>query len=155
MATLTDAQARDWYAPMLDLARHLTRGDEELARDVVQDAFEKALRWPPASPTKGWLCHFVKHAHITTCRHRARHPGGTPLPLVDWTPRHAEGPERAVCDRETLAEIMALPGADLLRADAEGWPQADIAARYGITHQSVRTHIYRLRHGPLARMSPW
>jgi DNA-directed RNA polymerase specialized sigma24 family protein len=155
MATLTDAQARDWYAPMLALARHLNRGDEDAARDVVQEAFVKVLRWPPPHVTRAWMCHLVKHATIARWRHESRHPWGVALPLVDWTPGHIEGPERAACDRETLAEIAALPGADLLLADAAGWSRAAIAAWSSTTRGCVKTRLCRLRHGPLARMSPW
>jgi DNA-directed RNA polymerase specialized sigma24 family protein len=155
MAQLSDAQARDYYAPMLGFARQLTHGDEDAAADLVQDAFVKVLLWQPASLSVGRMCHLVKCAGISRWRHESRHPWGAPRPLVDWTPGHVAGPESAACDRETLADIMALPGADLLLAEAVGWSHREIAAWSGTTRACVKTRIHRLRHGPLARLSPY
>jgi DNA-directed RNA polymerase specialized sigma24 family protein len=155
MATLSDAQARDWYPAMLALARHLTYGHEQDAEDITQEAFAKVLRWQPPSLSCGLLCHLVKHAHYTRWRHESHHPWGAALPLVDWTPAHIEGPERASCIRETLAEVAALPWGDVLLAEAAGWSQATLAARHGTTRAALHMRFHRLRHGPLARLSPW
>jgi hypothetical protein len=156
MATPTEEQAREWYGPMLALALHLTHGDRQAAEDVTQDAFVKALVWDPPTISRGGMCLLVKSAHFTRWRHEHRHPWGMPRSLEGWTPgRGAQDVEREVCDRETLAEVAALPGGDLLLADAAGWPQPLFAARRGMTCAALKMRLHRLRHGPLARISPW
>jgi DNA-directed RNA polymerase specialized sigma24 family protein len=153
MATLSDQQARDWYGPMLAHARRLTDHDPE---DLVQTAFLILCRrgdWGRA--TLGGMCHIVGQAAIDRWRHEGRHPWGRALPLVDWTPPRVEGPERAVCDAETLAEVAALPWGSTLLDHAGGWTLTELAERHHAPIGTLKARFWRLRHGPLARLSPW
>jgi DNA-directed RNA polymerase specialized sigma24 family protein len=151
---LTDTQARDCYPAMLRLALSLARGDRQAAEDVTQDAFVKQLRWPGAAPSRAWMCHLVKCAAVDHRRREARHDRD--IPLVEWeTAGGGDDPERAACLRETLAEVAAQPWGGLLLADAAGWRHAELAARLGVSRGCVQVRLHRLRHGPIAHISPY
>jgi DNA-directed RNA polymerase specialized sigma24 family protein len=154
MATLTDEQARDWYAPVLAHARRLTDRDPE---DLVQTAFLRVCQGGhPGATTLGGLCHFVGQAHIDRWRTETWRGRVATERLEPWTPGAATaGPERAVCDAETLAALAALPHGGVLLAHGQGYTYTEIAARTGLPRGTVATRIMRLRHGPLARLSPW
>jgi DNA-directed RNA polymerase specialized sigma24 family protein len=140
------------YAAMLGLARRLTRDDPE---DICQDVFVALCAHPPAIINRSYLLAAVRMRFVDRLRRDARHAPAATV-LEEWTPGAVvAGPEGAACDRETLAEVAALPGADLLLAEAAGWSQPEIAAHAGITANAVGLRLHRLRHGLLARISPW
>jgi DNA-directed RNA polymerase specialized sigma24 family protein len=154
MPALSDEQARDWYGAVLARARRLTDRDPE---DLAQTAFLRACQSGDRDATTlGGLCHFVGQAHIDRWRTETQRGHLVPGRLEPWTPEAAvEGPERAVGDAETLAAVAALPHGGVLLAYGRGYTYTEIAARTGLPRGTVATRIMRLRHGPLARISPY
>jgi RNA polymerase sigma factor (sigma-70 family) len=173
MAALSDEQARDLYPVLRRVAAALTARD---ADDLVQDAFLGVLRraeLPEHLP--GFLATSVRNA----ARSRARHERCLRVDSLDAPLRfHDEDAERegetttlgvrlaapddvagAAGTRAALDDALAaLAGeryAPALVAFGLGWRQADCAARAGVSPQAVKIGIHRLRHGPLARMSPF
>jgi DNA-directed RNA polymerase specialized sigma24 family protein len=140
------------HRPMLlRAARRLTRDDPE---DLVQDLFVALCERPPATVNQTYLLTGLRLRLVDRLRRDGCHAPAA-MVLTDWTPAWVEGPERAACDRETLREVAALRGGDLALAAAAGWREADIASRTGLSAMTVKKRLYRLRHGPLARISPW
>jgi DNA-directed RNA polymerase specialized sigma24 family protein len=133
----------------------VTRGDAPAAEDAIQEAWLLWLRRAdPTPPALGVLCRLIRRAAVDEWRHRTRWGRVSMVPLDAQQPA-AGDPERDYCHRETLAEIAAFPQADLLFLDAAGWSDAELAARYGTTVAALRMRLSRLRHGPIARISPW
>jgi DNA-directed RNA polymerase specialized sigma24 family protein len=145
-------QALADYSAMLGLARRLTRDDPE---DICQDVFVALCEHPPATVNRSYLLAAVRLRLVDRLRRDARHAPAATV-LEEWTPGAVvAGPERAACDRETLAEVAALPGGALLLAEAAGWGDGDLAARADVSTNAIRKRLWRLRHGPLARISQW
>jgi RNA polymerase sigma factor (sigma-70 family) len=153
MAALTDEQARDLYPVLRRVAAALTSRDRD---DLVQDAFLGVLRraeLPEHLP--GFLATSVRNAAYSRARHERRL-------LVEALDEERAGPDdvaEEATTRVALADALAaLAGerhAPALIAFGLGWRQAECAARAGVSPQAVKIGIHRLRHGPLARMSPF
>ena len=75
---VTDAALREAEPSLRSLARRLCRNDQD-ARDLVQDTFERALRWDgdgegsPRNP-RAWLASILNNLFIDRCRALARRP---------------------------------------------------------------------------------
>ena len=124
------------------------RGEaDDLTQDVFMQAFERLpeLRDPAAFPS--WLCATARHAGIDHLRKQQRRPVATELADV-------EGRERAPGDtfaqQDAAARVLdcvrRLPDAyreTLVLRLVEGFTGAEIAARTGLTHGSVRVNLTR------------
>jgi RNA polymerase sigma factor (sigma-70 family) len=153
MAVLTDAQARELYPVLRRVAAALTSRDRD---DLVQDAFLGVLRRAePPEHLPGFLATSVRNAAFSRARHER-------CLLVEALDEDRAGPDdvaEEATTRVALADALAaLAGeryAPALIAFGLGWRQADCAARAGVSPQAVKIGIHRLRHGPLARLSPY
>lgn len=142
------------YAMLLRAARRLTRDDPE---DAVQDVYVRLCERPPAEITQTYLLAGLRMCLINRLRRDACHAPAT-LPLEDWFPAPgdvADEATTAVALDRALAALEAHPWGDLLYGCAAGRSPEAVAAGRGISPRTVRTRIHRLRHGPLARLSPW
>ena len=121
---------------------------EDLAQDVFCSVFRSldSLRDPGAFP--GFVCSAARNAGRDHARRRRRAPVTEPLPADAASPRR--GPAEVASEREqserVLEGIQALPEAYreplLLRLVAQ-LSGAEIAARTGLTHGSVRVNLAR------------
>jgi RNA polymerase sigma factor (sigma-70 family) len=153
MAALTDEQARALYPVLRRVAAALTARDRD---DLVQDALLGVLRraeLPEHLP--GFLATSVRNAAFSRARHERRL-------LVEALDEDRAGPDDVAEEAATRAALTdalaALAGeryAPALVAFGLGWRQADCAARAGVSPQAVKIGIHRLRHGPLAKLSPY
>jgi DNA-directed RNA polymerase specialized sigma24 family protein len=142
------------YPMLLRHARSLTRDDPE---DLVQDVFVTLCERPPAAVNQTYLRAAVRLRLVDRLRRDACH-APTALPLEEWFPAPgdvADEATTAVALDRALAALEAHPWGDILFAHAAGRPPVAIAAARGISPATVQTRIHRLRHGPLARLSPY
>jgi RNA polymerase sigma factor (sigma-70 family) len=153
MPQLSDEQARELYPVLRRVAAALTSRDRD---DLVQDALLGVLRraeLPEHLP--GFLATSVRNAAFSRARHERRL-------LVETLAEDRAGPDdvaeeagtRAALD-DALAALAGERYAPALIACGLGWRQAECAARAGVSPQAVKIGIHRLRHGPLARLSPY
>ena len=120
----------------------LARVPAGVAEDLVQDVFVQAmksirsLRDPAAFP--GWLARIARNkAHDYFRR----------TPPVEELPQQMAGGSQPTLDATAaLAAIRSLPEAyqeTMLMRLVEGMSGPEIAARTGMTHESVRVHLSR------------
>ncbi|MFO0829857.1 MAG: sigma-70 family RNA polymerase sigma factor [Phycisphaerales bacterium] len=154
------------YGPRLLATARRFVGDEETARDAVQDAFLQAFRsidsFKGESRVSTWLHRIVVNAALMRLRTRRRrnetsiesmlptfledgHRSGTGLA---W----CETPEELVSQRESRAAIRAcidrLPDdyrTVLLLRDIEEIDTSDVAAILGISPGAVKVRLHRAR----------
>jgi DNA-directed RNA polymerase specialized sigma24 family protein len=173
MAALSDEQARELYPTLRRAAAACTARDGD---DLVQDAFLGVLRRAELPEhLAGFLATSVRNA----ARSRARHERclrvdslDAPARFNDWdaehegsvTPLHtrlaspddvAEEATTRVALGDALGALAGERYAPALVACGLGYRQAECAARAGVSTQAVKIGIHRLRHGPLARLSPY
>jgi len=133
------------YAAVLRSTR-----DDEVAHDIVQDAFLELVRANRAGRVPenelAWLHRVAANRVIDWSRRRARWAGHVPA-----EEGLGEGPEATVIRRESRRELHAV--LDRLPADArralvlegEGYQPAEIAPLIGRTNQATRTFMCRAR----------
>ncbi len=140
-----DAYRGRLYASVLRSTR-----DEDLAEDIVQEAFLELVRAGQRGDLPenelAWLHRVASNRVIDWSRKRARWAGHVP-PSDDTE----EAPEAAVlrreAERELHAALDALPD-DTRRAlilEGQGYPPAEIAQVIGRTGQATRTLLCRAR----------
>jgi RNA polymerase sigma-70 factor (ECF subfamily) len=125
--------------------------DPDEARDVVQEAFLRALRYlasyRPERPFRTWLMRIVMNEALD--RRRARRARATDSLAPD-----AEGPAVGPAQEEGLAAAEAHEAVEGLLAaltpreraafvlrDVEGWPTRDVADALGCREGTVRRHV--------------
>lgn len=132
------------------------------AEDVTQETFVKVhrtlatLRDPEAFPA--WICRIARNVALDHARRARRRPPQSPLPFDREAPASAAGDEDL--RRQALRALARLPEAyreTLFLRLAEGLSGPEIAARTGLTPESVRVNLCRglsmLR--PLLREEGW
>jgi RNA polymerase sigma factor (sigma-70 family) len=173
MAVLSDEQARDLYPVLRRVAAALTSRDRD---DLVQDAFLGVLRraeLPEHLP--GFLATSVRNAAFSRARRAARR-GEVSLDAParfrdEYAEREGEtttlGARLAAPDdvaeevgtraalTDALAALAGEPYAPVVVDLGLGYRYREAAARGGVSIMAVKSGVNRLRHGPLARISPF
>jgi len=151
-----DALVRHTYLETYTLAYRLT-GDEEDARDVVQESYLRAYRglrrFRGDAQFSTWLYRITANCASTELGRRARHRHDDlddDLPEATW--RGTSGPESAVDNvalRERLEEALgALPPrlrAVVVLRDVYDLPHDAIAAELGISVSAAKVRLHRAR----------
>lgn len=160
-----ETMVRTMGGRLLSVARRML-GDEEAARDAVQDAFLSAFRsldgFDGHSQLSTWLHRIVVNAALMKIRTRQRRPEQPLEPLLPTFAddgHHAEAvtawghsPERLLEQQETRAIVRAaiasLPHsyrAALLLRDIEGLSTHEAAVALGITDNALKLRLHRAR----------
>jgi RNA polymerase sigma-70 factor, ECF subfamily len=146
-----DRMSRCFGERMLAIGRRRC-GDEERARDAVQDAIVAAGThlgdFRGEGSLEGWLLRIV--ARNCARMHRGRKHDPTLHDALDEDTVGAfeaeRASERVELRRRLDAAIAALDPRDralVLLADAEGWTAPEIAGHVGMTAEAVRTRLSR------------
>ena len=151
-----DEVVRRTYADTYTLAHRLT-GDEEDARDVVQDAYLRAYRslrrFRGEARFTTWLYRITANCSSTLLAKRARQRHETLADdevVVDWRPDHnpearaTAGEERAVV-AAALAELPWRLRQVIVLRDIYDLPHAAIATELGITEAAAKVRLHRAR----------
>jgi RNA polymerase sigma-70 factor (ECF subfamily) len=165
---------RGYGGRMLAVARRLL-GDEEDARDCVQDAFVQAFRniqgFEHRSSLASWLHRIVVNAALMKLRARERHPEDS---VDELLPRYDDygfrvqpegrvhpSSEGLLADAEThdlvRRYIQRLPETHrsvLLLRDMEGYDTEETARLLGVTPGTVKTRLHRARAALKALLTP-
>jgi RNA polymerase sigma factor (sigma-70 family) len=128
------------------------------AEDVVQDAFERALRarsLGAGRDPRPWLRRITRNVAFDRLRTRSRDASvTTDAPAVE----SAEGIVlRSEAGAELAGLLRALPPAQrraITLHDIEGYSSAEIASIEGIPHNTVRTRLYRARQAVRSALRP-
>jgi RNA polymerase sigma-70 factor, ECF subfamily len=160
-----DELVRATYADMYTLAYRLT-GNEEDARDVVQDSYFRAYRglhrFRGDARFTTWMYRITANCASTQLakRSRARHEElDDDSPFVDIRPDH--DPElRAAADFERNRVATALKDlpprlrAVIVLRDIYDLPHESIAAQLGITEAAAKVRLHRARRKLRERLFP-
>lgn len=144
------AIAYDAYRDRLFATVVRSTHDEELAADIVQEAFLELVRVGQRGELPenelAWLHRVASNRVIDWSRKRARWAGHVPASLDT-----EEAPETAVLRREAgreLQAVLAVLPPETRRAlmlEGEGYQPAEIAQALGRTGQATRTLLCRAR----------
>jgi len=153
----TPEAARRILAEQLPILRAVARGlsrDAAELEDLVQDAYEKALRsihtMNVGANPRGWMVTILHNLHIDRCRRRARmkpHVPADEVPLP--APEVIEAPAWSAISTDDVRRAAArLP--DELRTTytmfaLEGRSYHEVAAALGIPKATVGTRVSRAR----------
>ena len=141
-------------------------GDEEDARDTVQDAFIAAYRYLPGfrgdSSLKSWLFRLVSSACIKRRRglkhdrrrHHSMDAEDAPQHQVDEPdPGHQAEMEELVSAVSTaVSDLGEVDRAVLLMRDAEGMSAKEVADALKLTVPAVKSRLHRARTHVRARL---
>ncbi len=160
-----DALVRLTYAEMYTLAYRLT-GDEEDARDVVQDAYLRAYRairrFRGDASFTTWLYRITANCASSQVVKRSKHRHE----VLDDEVRVPDGrleqdPERLTdqsCDRDRISEALRqLPPrlrAVVVLRDIYDLPHETIAAELGISEAAAKVRLHRARRKLRERLFP-
>lgn len=159
--------ARQHEGDLLRLARRLSRGDDDRAQDLVQDALVRAYeayitgRFQPGGSARAWLMRILTNLFINDYRRRAKWESG--LDLDTLTASGEAGPAQThaadgdvpgvtllagILDEELEAALAML--SDALRlcvvlVDVEGLDYAEAATVLGVPIGTVRSRLSRAR----------
>jgi RNA polymerase sigma-70 factor (ECF subfamily) len=157
MATLArdpfDALVRANHGALVAFATRLT-GNAAEAHDVVQDAFERALkgfgRLTPESNARAWLFTIVNNAFIDRCRARAAAPRTESSEMVD--PAASEKRPPPLSTRVTAEQLRAAIEqlepefrAVYVKHALEERSYQEVATDLGIPVNTVGTRLARAR----------
>jgi RNA polymerase sigma factor (sigma-70 family) len=173
MATLSDERVCELQPALLAFA---TRLDARDAEDIVQEAFLGVLRRATVPERlRAFLMASVRNEAFSRYR-RASRRGETsldaPTRFDDWYAEHegetaplharladpldvADEATTRVALADALTALAGEPYAAAMVDYGRGYRYREIAAREGTSIMAVKSGIHRLRHGPLARLSPW
>jgi RNA polymerase sigma-70 factor (ECF subfamily) len=158
---------------LLAVARRLL-GNEEDARDVVQDAFLSAFRsidrFDGQAALGTWLHRIAVNAALTKLRSRRRHPekpieellptfledGHQARPPRDWPDPSAALSRQETRDsvRRHIGELPEDYRTVLLLRDIEGMDTEETARMLGLTPGAVKTRLHRARQALRALLEP-
>jgi RNA polymerase sigma-70 factor (ECF subfamily) len=158
---------------LLAVARRLL-GNEEDARDAVQDAFLSAFRsidrFDGQSALATWLHRIAVNAALTRLRSRRRHPekrieellpafledGHLARPARDWPEPSAalQRDETRAAVRRHIEELPDDYRTVLLLRDIEGLDTEETARLLGLTAGAVKTRLHRARQALRALLEP-
>jgi RNA polymerase sigma-70 factor (ECF subfamily) len=160
-----DELVRATYAGMYTLAYRLT-GNEEDARDVVQDAYLRAYRglrrFRGDARFTTWMYRITANCASTQMARRARdrHEDlDDDYQIADGRPDHdPEWRASAASDRDRVAQAVAeLPPrlrAVVVLRDVYDLPHEAIAAELGITEAAAKVRLHRARRKLRERLFP-
>jgi RNA polymerase sigma-70 factor (ECF subfamily) len=165
---------RDHTARMLSVARRYL-GNEDDARDAVQDAFASAFKaidtFHGDSRISTWLHRITVNAALMKLRARARRPERAIddlLPEFGPGGHHAEPPSTwsesasAEAEREEARELVRRSIAELPEAyrtvlilrDIEGWENDELARHLGISVNAAKLRVHRARQALRTLIDP-
>jgi RNA polymerase sigma-70 factor, ECF subfamily len=160
-----DELVKATYADMYTLAYRLT-GNEEDARDVVQDAYLRAYRgikrFRGDARFTTWMYRITANCASTqmTKRARTRHDElDDDFDLIDLEPDHdPEQRAELAFDRDRIARALEeLPPrlrAVIVLRDVYDLPHESIAAELGITEAAAKVRLHRARRKLRERLFP-
>jgi RNA polymerase sigma-70 factor (ECF subfamily) len=160
-----DELVRATYADMYTLAYRLT-GNEEDARDVVQDAYLRGYRglrrFRGDARFSTWMYRITANCAATHLarRSRAAHDDlEDDLPVADAHPEHdPELRAMTASDRDRIARAVAeLPPrlrAVIVLRDVYDLPHESIAAELGISESAAKVRLHRARRRLRERLFP-
>jgi RNA polymerase sigma-70 factor (ECF subfamily) len=153
---IDDGFIHSFRGSLVNRASHLVGPAD--AEDVVQDAFERALRARTVrsdGDPRPWLRRITRNVAYDTLRSRARRLALAP-PAND-----EESAERTVVRHESMAELSGslrtLAPAyrrTIVLHDLEGYSNAEIASLEGVPYHTVRTRLFRARRAMRDKLLP-
>jgi RNA polymerase sigma-70 factor, ECF subfamily len=143
-----------WQAHAAELRGYLRHrvGDADVADDLLQDVFVKAMRqgrhFCALDHPRAWLFQVARNALVDRLRTQHAHEPVTDA-LADSSAQAAEPPAPidalSDCVARTLAELAPEDAAILRACDLEGQTQRDYAAAHGLGLPAAKSRLLRAR----------
>jgi len=149
---------RAWRAHGRELQNYLHHrlGDSQLAVDLLQDIFVKAMQqgngFCNLDNPRAWLFQVARNAlvdHFRLTKDAVELPEDIPQPESDHEPIQALG----ACVMRVLSELSAEDREIIEQCDLEGVKQKDYAASHGLSLAAVKSRLLRARERMRGQMS--
>lgn len=143
-----------YFDPLYRHLLHLTSGDENLTRDLVQTVLLRVIRYIKVFPNErvlwAWLRQVCRSCHIDWLRRHGREPASIPIDLFNET---IGGPDLPGDSDQELLDQLETALAQLLPADREilrlayfeALPHKTLAAQLNTTPKAVESRLARIR----------
>ncbi len=160
-----DELVRATYADTYTLAYRLT-GDEEDARDVVQDAYLRAFRgikrFRGDAQFSTWMYRITANCAATHLGRGARHRHVELTEATELVDDRPESDPQVSADagalrqrvQEAIAELPPRLRAVVVLRDVYDLPHTDIAAELGISESAAKVRLHRARRRLRERLFP-
>ncbi len=160
-----DELVRATYADTYTLAHRLT-GNEEDARDVVQDAYLRAFRgikrFRGDAQFSTWMYRITANCAATHLGRGARHRHAELTDATQLVDDRPESDPQISADagalrqrvREAIAELPPRLRAVVVLRDVYDLPHTDIAAELGISESAAKVRLHRARRRLRERLFP-
>ena len=144
-----------------------TRGDRELAADLVQDTFEAAARaWPTLRERAGgrqraWLLGTLANKDVSDFRHKEAFRRRQPAIQARYQPTAADTASQALNAialeraREIIEEMPPRQQKIALMRWQDRMKAAEIAAELGVAEGTVHSHLHAARAKLVAGLEPY
>lgn len=138
-----------YYGRLYRYAWVLSRGDEEMAREILQEAMLRVVRYLKTVASEGilwsWLTRVLRSAFIDWIRRERRH-GHAPVHRESEETAGDEGTELLVGLLDEALEDLSPDDRRLLRErHMEGRPIVEMAEQRASTVKAVQSRLARLR----------
>jgi RNA polymerase sigma-70 factor (ECF subfamily) len=146
------ATVREHEEALLAIARRLCRNADD-ARDLVHDAYERALRnwdrYGEQGNARAWLVAIMHNLFIDQCRKQRRRPPSQQLDSIELAqPEPAPPAKWTRLDEAQVARALATLGSEFRKVyelHAQGRSYDQIAAELNIAKATVGTRLLRAR----------
>ena len=135
------------YSRVIGLCMGYVAGDEDLAKDLVQEVFIKVWnnlgQFRHQSKASTWIYRIT----VNTCLEQLKRRKPLTLkvdPEDDLPHDHTEEQNKYNKMYQCIDKLSAT-NKSIIILELEGLPQAEIAAVTGISHEAVRTRIHRIK----------
>ncbi len=121
--------------------------DEERARDIIQDTFEKLwikIHDVTGSKVKSYLFSTAYHTMIDVIRKESRQTGFEEVPQEEYSHNRQYSDLNEIL-HQALGQLPEKQRSVIMLRDYEGYSYHDIAQITGLTESQVKVYIYRGR----------
>lgn len=139
------------YPKVIRICMGYVSGDEGVAKDLAQEVFIKVWEHLPAFRKESALSTWIYRITVNTCLLQLRVKKKTvALQKLDLPAEEAEEgmPSRENRLQQLYACIASLPeeSKGIILLELEGLPQKEIATITGLTHDTVRVRLHRIKN---------
>ena len=138
---------REHYSKVFGICFGYTSGNEALAKDLSQDVFIKVFDNYRSFRNESKISTWIFRIAVNTCYQylKKRKPISANIQMLDMALEETEDKESKFLKMNACIERLNDENRSIILLELEDIPQIEIAQIIGISHQSLRTRIHRIK----------